>query len=44
MGTAFILGAQRHVIASAKHFATNSIENTRTEVDVLVDERTLREV
>jgi beta-glucosidase len=28
----------------AKHFALNSIEETRTKVDVRVDERTLREV
>jgi beta-glucosidase len=44
MGVGFIRGAQRHVIASAKHFAANNIENTRTEVDVSIDERTLREV
>src|SRR6185503_12280646 len=29
MGVGFIKGAQRHVLASAKHFAANSIENTR---------------
>jgi beta-glucosidase len=44
MGAAFIEGAQRQVIASAKHFAVNSIENTRFTVDVQVDARTLREV
>lgn len=44
MGVGFIHGAQEHVIASAKHFAANSIENTRYTVDVQVDERTLREV
>jgi beta-glucosidase len=44
MGVAFIRGAQRHAIASAKHFAVNSIEDTRLVVDVSVDERTLREV
>lgn len=44
MGAAFIRGAQEHVIASAKHFAVNSIENTRFNVNVTVDERTLREV
>jgi beta-glucosidase len=32
------------VMGCAKHFALNSIEETRTEVDVRVDERTLREV
>jgi beta-glucosidase len=44
MGTAYVVGAQRHVIANPKHFALNSIENTRFNVDVSVDERTLREV
>jgi beta-glucosidase len=44
MGAAFITGAQRHVMASAKHFAANSIEDTRFEVDVTLDERTLREL
>jgi beta-glucosidase len=44
MGTAFVRGAQRHVIASVKHFAVNSIENTRFVLDVGVDERALREV
>lgn len=44
MAAGFVRGAQNHVIASAKHFALNSIENTRLTVDVQVDERTLREV
>lgn len=45
MAVAFIEGVQsRGVIASAKHFAANSIEDTRHRVDVRVDERTLREV
>jgi len=44
MGSAFIRGAQRHVIASAKHFALNSIEDTRFDVSVEIDERTLREI
>ncbi|MBY0278345.1 glycoside hydrolase family 3 C-terminal domain-containing protein [Candidatus Binatia bacterium] len=44
MGVAFVRGAQRHVIASVKHFAANSIENTRFGVNVTLDERTLREV
>jgi beta-glucosidase len=43
-GVAFVRGAQQHVIASAKHFAANSIEDTRFAVDVQLDERTLREV
>jgi beta-glucosidase len=33
-----------NVMATAKHFALNSIEETRTRVDVRADERTLREV
>ncbi|HVO10790.1 MAG TPA: glycoside hydrolase family 3 C-terminal domain-containing protein [Vicinamibacteria bacterium] len=33
-----------NVMGCAKHFALNSIEQTRTKVDVRVDERTLREV
>src|SRR5262245_48728798 len=44
MAVGFIRGAQRHVIGTAKHYALNSIEDTRLVVDVLVDERTLREV
>jgi beta-glucosidase len=44
MGSAFIRGAQQNVIASAKHFAANSIEDRRFTVDVRMDERTLREV
>lgn len=45
LAVAFIEGAQsRGVLASAKHYAANSIENTRHTVDVRMDERTLREV
>jgi beta-glucosidase len=44
MGVGFVQGVQRHVIANPKHFAANSIENTRFSVDVTMDERTLREV
>ena len=45
MGVGFIRGVQLEgVLASAKHYAANSIEDTRHEVDVQVDERTLREV
>jgi beta-glucosidase len=43
-GVAFIEGAQTHVAADAKHYAANSIEDTRFGVDVIVDERTLREI
>jgi len=45
MGAASIGGAQRHnVMAVAKHFALNSIEETRMTVDARAGERTLREV
>lgn len=44
MGAAFVRGAQRHVIATPKHLAVNSIEDTRFDVDVTVDERSLREL
>ena len=45
MGAALGTGIQVHnVAATVKHFALNSIENTRFTVDVRVDERTLHEV
>ena len=44
MGAALVRGAQRHVMACVKHFAANSIEDSRFFVDVRMDERTLREV
>lgn len=45
MGAALACGIQRHnVVATVKHFALNSIENSRFKVDVAVDERSLREV
>lgn len=44
MGTAFVRGAQQHVIASVKHFAMNSIEDTRYTVSANADERTIREI
>ena len=45
MSVAFIGGVQSQgVLASAKHYAANSIEDTRFEVDVQIDERTLREI
>jgi beta-glucosidase len=39
-----LAGEAKHIIADAKHFALNSIEDTRMRVNVTVDERTLREV
>ncbi len=44
MGAALVRGAQRHVMACVKHFAANSIENTRLHVDVQVHEDDLRDL
>ena len=44
MGVASVQGIQEYVLANPKHFAVNSIEKTRFQVDVTVDERTLREI
>lgn len=44
LGAAFVRGAQRHVIATPKHFAVNNVENTRFDVSAEVSERTLREL
>ena len=44
MGAALTRGVQKHMMACAKHYACNSMENARFKVDVNVDERTLREV
>ncbi|MFX0074856.1 MAG: beta-glucosidase [Candidatus Hermodarchaeota archaeon] len=44
-GAALVRGVQKHnVMATAKHYALNSIEHSRFKVDVQVNERTLREV
>ncbi len=44
MGVAFVQGVQENVLANPKHYAANSIEDTRFGVDVTIDERTLREI
>ncbi len=44
MGVAMINGLQKHVMACAKHYACNNIEESRFFVDVGIDERTLREI
>jgi len=44
MGAALTRGAQRHVMACVKHFAANSMENSRFWVDVEVDEADLRDL
>ncbi|MGF6832376.1 beta-glucosidase [Paenarthrobacter sp. TE4293] len=44
MGSAITRGVRLHVMACVKHFALNSMENERFEVDVAVDEHALHEV
>ena len=44
MGAALTRGIQRHAMATVKHFAANSIENARFQVDVEIDEVALHEV
>ena len=44
MGAALVRGVQRHVMACAKHYALNSMENARFKVDVTIDARALHEV
>lgn len=44
MGAALTRGVQKHVMACVKHFALNSMENARFQVDVTCDPSTLREV
>jgi beta-glucosidase len=44
MAVAFVRGVQEYVLANPKHYAVNSIEDTRFNLDVTVDERTLREI
>ena len=44
MGVAAVQGIQTYVLANPKHYAANSIEDTRFQVDVTVDERALREI
>ena len=43
-GAALTRGTQRWVMACAKHYALNSMENARFAVDVTVDEATLHDV
>ena len=44
MGAALVRGVQRHIMACAKHYALNSMENARFKVDVRVKEGALREI
>ncbi|MFN2376202.1 MAG: glycoside hydrolase family 3 C-terminal domain-containing protein [Candidatus Binatia bacterium] len=44
MGAALVRGVQRHAMACVKHFACNSIENSRFQVNVVADRETLDDV
>ncbi len=44
MGVALVQGLQRHVMACVKHYACNSIENSRMKVNIRIGERALREI
>jgi beta-glucosidase len=44
LGGALTRGVQRHVMACVKHFAANSIENARFQVDVTVSDDALHDV
>lgn len=44
MGGAFTRGVQKHALACVKHFACNSIEDSRLKVDVRVGAEALRHV
>ena len=44
MGVAAVYGSQLHVMACVKHFACNSIEDSRYHVNVRIDDRALHEV
>ena len=44
MASALTAGIQQHVIACAKHFAANNIENGRANQNAQMNEQTLREI
>src|SRR3954454_4452848 len=44
LGAALVRGVQRHAMATAKHYALNSMENARFTVDVTIAESTLHDV
>lgn len=41
MGAALVDGVQHNLMACAKHYATNSMENARFSVDVIIDDEAL---
>ncbi len=44
MGAALTRGVQQHAMACAKHYALNSMENARFQVDVRISPRALHEI
>src|SRR6187399_3344205 len=44
MASALTAGLQQHVVACAKHYAANNVENNRFNQNAVMDEQTLREV
>jgi beta-glucosidase len=44
MGAALARGVQKHGMACVKHFALNSMENSRFQVDVRISDRALHEI
>jgi len=44
LGAALVRGVQKHVMACAKHYALNSMENARYSVDVIIAPRPLHEI
>ena len=44
MGGGHVIGTQQHVMACAKHYAVNHLDQSRMFVNMIVDERTLREI
>ena len=44
MGAALTRGAQRHVMACVKHYAANSMENSRFWIDVRIDQADLDDI
>jgi beta-glucosidase len=44
MAAALSAGIQKHVIACAKHYAANNVENNRANQNAQMDEQTLREI
>ena len=44
MGAALVRGVEQHALATVKHYALNSLENARFQVDVRVSPRALHEL